>query len=256
EETNLPTYSTEIIPIALDLCKNSQGAFDITLSPILDLWGFEEQQERRLPKAEEIESILQHIGYEKLIYSPARSSLRKSHDQLEINLSAIAKGYGVDLIAQILESQGIKNFMVEIGGEICTKGKPNNRPHWSLGIRRPEKELNSTELMMILTANNIALATSGDYLNTFTVEGQEYPHIFDPKTGYPVTHNLCSVSVIAPQCAIADGLATACLVLGKEEALGLLEKYPDCHAYFVERKENGSFVESFSPGFPHKAINK
>lgn len=238
----------EIMTLALDLHKKSKGAFDISISPLIEHWGFFKQNRQTIPTPKSIEKIKSRTGSNFLSLNSAKNELTKTRANIQINCSAIAKGFGVDLIAKVLEeSFKRKSFMVEIGGEVRCKGTPLNRPSWKLGIRQPDPKM--SRLYGIVDLNNQGLATSGDYHNFFEVEGKRYSHIIDPTTGYPVAHKLCSVSVVSPSCALSDGLATACLVLGVEKGLELVEQYQDAHVLMLERMEDGSLKQTKSKGF-------
>ena len=244
---DVPEEALRVLELCLDLNEKSEGYFDITISPLLDVWGFGSKKQHRIPTKEEIESISQLMGRDKIVFSKTEKSIYKTVDGLEINCSAVAKGYGVDLVVALLQKHGIKYYMVEIGGEVRATTKKNGEA-WNIGIPIPKKG-GGDKLQRVIDLKNNAMATSGDYNNFFTIEGKTYPHIINPKTGFPVEHNLCSVSIIAPSCALADGLATACLVLGKEKGMILLEKFKDCKGYFIERDEKGQFKSSFSKSF-------
>lgn len=242
----------KIIEQSLDLHRKSSGAFDISVSPLIDLWGFSSQKRNSLPSPDLIQKLKQRVGSQHLKLDMTHLSLHKSKASLQINCSALAKGFGVDLIAKLLEEKAqCHNYMVEIGGEVRCKGKPPTRNSWRLGIRQPDS--NKTGLFGIVDLNNQSLATSGDYHNFFEIEGKRYSHIIDPRTGRPVEHQLCSVSVISPSCALSDGLATACLVLGVEEGLKLIEQYPEAQALMIERLDNGELKRTMSPGFVYEA---
>lgn len=242
----------EIIQLSLDLHQKSSGAFDISVSPLIDLWGFAQQKSERLPNPEVIEKLKNRVGSEHLKLDQENLNLHKSKASLQINCSALAKGFGVDLIAKLLEEKvQCQNFMVEIGGEVRCKGKPPTRDSWRLGIRQPDSK--KPGLYGIVDLNNQSLATSGDYHNFFEIDGKRYSHIIDPRTGRPVEHQLCSVSIISPSCALSDGLATACLVLGVEQGMELIKKYPEAQALMIERLDNGKLKRTMSPGFVYEA---
>lgn len=242
----------KIIELSLDLHQKSSGAFDISVSPLIDLWGFTQHKRSSLPKPEIIEKLQKRIGSQYLNLDLKNLSLHKSKASLQINCSALAKGFGVDLIATLLEEElQCQNYMVEIGGEVRCKGKPPTRNSWRLGIRQPNAK--KSGLFGIVDLNNQSLATSGDYHNFFELDGKRYSHIIDPRTGQPVQHQLCSVSVISPSCALSDGLATACLVLGVEKGLKLVQQYPGAKALMIERLDNGELRRTMSPGFVYEA---
>jgi len=180
-----------------------------------------------------------------------RRRLRKRIPNLSINVSALAEGYSVDLVANFLKTKNIENIMVEISGEVCAKGHFPGRKGWNIGIRKPNAAKNY-ELQQIVSLENACMATSGDYENFFIENGVRYSHILDPLTGAPVQHQLCSASVIAPKCALADGLATTCLVLGTKLSLEWIKQFPDCSIYLIERQQDGSVKTFQSDNFPSR----
>lgn len=214
----------------------SDGAFDVTVGPLVDLWGFgPRMQAFQIPEDHHIESARARIGTEKLSVSLDPPALRKDHPALELDLSAIAKGYGVDQIAVLLDGLGLSDYLVEIGGELRARGhKPDGRP-WRIAIERPTA--GSREVYRVIALEDAAMATSGDYRNFHEIDGRLYSHTIDPATGRPVEHTLASVTVIAADCARADALATALLVLGPSRGFELAESN-GIAAFFVSRQDN------------------
>lgn len=236
---------TAVMQTALMIGAASGGAYDVTVSPLVDLWGFGPGAPRGdLPSPAEIESRLERVGQQYLELDVAAARLRKQRD-VALDLSSIAKGYAVDLLAQELHSQQIDNFLVEVGGEIRVAGHSPRGDAWRVAIERPEGGARSPALALAVTDK--AVATSGDYRNFFEVNGQRYSHSIDPRTGSPVTHDLVSVTVIADDCASADGWATALEVLGEEAALALAEEQ-GLAVYLMRRTSNG-IVSSHSSAF-------
>jgi thiamine biosynthesis lipoprotein len=215
----------------------SGGAFDVTLSPLIDLWGFGSKNRAGLPDQTEIEEQMQTIGMDQLELDVSGLRIRKAHSRLRINCSAIAKGYAVDLIAEYLSSQGIERYLVEIGGEIRAAQPESTEDHWTVGIRKPRA--GQAQLQTKLALRNGAMATSGDYIKFTEADGVRYSHVIDPLTGSPVQHQLHSVTVIAATCSTADALATACLVLGAEAGRRLIDEIEGVEAYFVETADDG-----------------
>ncbi len=239
-----------VVRLALMIYKDSGGAFDITVGPLVDLWGFGSKGRRfEKPSPESILRVLQYTGSRHLKVT-RENQLIKAEPQLQIDLSAIAKGFGVDVVAGILRKKGFSNFLVEIGGEVFAAGTNKDNKPWRIGIDRPEMgKMPGEDFAEILQISDKAMATSGDYRNYFEVDGKYYSHSIIPRTGYPVKHKLASVTIIAPNCMLADGLATAIMVLGVEKGLHLAETKTDVEALLIERLSKHEFREYFTSGF-------
>lgn len=253
EAIPLPKHAEKVISLCLELHKKSNGAFDITLSPLIELWGFGSKREFQVPTREKINSIRSKMGSQFLKLDFKKHTIQKLVPELQINCSALAKGYGVDLIAGLLEKEfKVQTYMVEIGGEVFVKGNPPHQKHWTLGVTKPSFNNQPQSLQDIVKLQGGALATSGDYQNYFKHENKYYSHVLNPKSGYPIEHQTCSVSIIADSCALADGLATTCLVLGVEGSKSFLRQYPKVKAWIMERKKGGlSTLEHYRiQGFP------
>ena len=203
----------ELVTLALQVSEFSNGAFDITIGPLVNLWGFGPSETAfKFPSEVEIAIALKSVGYQHLQARLEPPALNKNRVDLYVDLSAIAKGYAVDEIAKILDDNSIENYMVEIGGEVKGKGvAPHGQP-WRIGIETPKAQRGKIE--EIISLNNVGVATSGDYRNFIEHEGKRFSHTIDPRTGYPVSHNLGSVTVLNESTAIADAWATAFLVMG------------------------------------------
>lgn len=228
----------------------SGGAFDVTLAPLIDLWGFGPNDDETLPTDLQIREALKQVGQSDLLeVRPAKdgqsAALRKRKGTVTVNLSAIAKGYGADLIARSLEKHGFENYLVEIGGDLLTRGVNEQGEPWRVGVEKPDALGRSVQL--IVPVRDMGLATSGDYRNYIEKDGKRLSHILDPKTGRPVTHDLASVTILAKSGMRADGLATALLVLGEEAGRKLATEH-GIAAYFIRRTADG-FVTSSSPAF-------
>lgn len=232
-----------VVEASLNLFKETNGAFDITVGPLVNLWGFgPDKKINKAPSDEVIAAKRQLVGSQYL--SLQENELVKSIPELYLDLSAIAKGYGVDQIAEYLQQLGIENYLVDIGGELRLHGnKVENRP-WTLAIERPIAGQNVQRLIQI---GNNAIATSGDYRNYFEAEGIRYSHTIDPRTGKPITHKLVSVTVINKSSMLADGLATAITVLGPKLGLEFAKKQQV--PAFLLVKEGDDFVEYFTSEF-------
>ena len=223
----------------------TQGAFDVTVGPLVNLWGFGPQQDFTVPEEARINTALDLVGYEKLQLDASASALKKAHGGMYIDLSAIAKGYGVDAIADYLERQQVDNYLVEIGGEIRARGvNEKNRP-WQIGIEQPIAGPGGIHTLIKL--QNMAMATSGNYRNFFEQHGTRYAHTLDPRTGRPVSHGLASVTVLHPSTMLADAWATGLLVLGPEAGFALASKH-GLAAHFIIHTDTG-LREQSTPAF-------
>jgi len=238
-----------VVKAGQDFCKASNGAFDITIMPIVNFFGFGfEPGENRFPTVEEIDAWLQLTGCDKL--EVGESELTKADPRISIDLSAIAKGDGADHIADLLLARGLENVFVEIGGEIVTHGVNRKGKNWKVGIDRPTYGgAPGADLQHIIHLSEKAIASSGDYRNYREVEGKRISHTIDPRSATPITHNLASVSVIANSCLIADGMATSVMVMGAEEGLTWLEGMEDVEGLLITREADGSFKEYMTSGF-------
>ncbi len=237
--------------MALDISGKSGGAFDPTLNPLLDLWGFGIRPKPvSVPGPEEIRSAMEQIGYENIAVISNRW-IQKNKPTLQLNLNAIAQGYSVDAMARLLAGEGLTNFMVEIGGEVVTRGRNAHGQNWRIGINQPERDsLPGADLAGILCLSDQAVSTSGDYRNFHVDEsGHYYSHILDPRAGIPVTNGMASVTVVAGNCALADALATALFVLGPEQGALCLTNFPGASALFIRREADGQFTRTLTPGF-------
>lgn len=238
---------SEVLGLALQVWQDSDGAFDVTIGPLVNLWGFGPQaRPEHIPAAAVINKTLASVGSDAIVLNAEQQRLQLQKP-LYIDLSAIAKGWAVDEIATLLDQQGITGYMVEIGGEIRTAGtKPDGHP-WRIAIERPPLVGSERDVALVITPKNIGLATSGNYRNYFEEEGVRYAHTIDPASGYPVQHNLASVSVLHESTALADAWATAFSVLGADRSLQLAEKYG--LAVLLLTKEPAGFVQRTSTRF-------
>lgn len=239
----------EVVRMAMDIHKLSGGAWDGSLNPLVTLWGFgREWQKEEIPSQEEIVAGLSLVDFSRISIS-SDGKLVKNDSRLTIDLSSIAKGYGVDAIAALLKDQGYEDFLIEIGGEIFASGKrAKNRP-WRVGINTPSSSASIGQVYKVLSVEGRGVATSGDYRNFFVSEGRTYSHILDPRTGYPVTNGVVSVSVVAETCAFADGLATALMVMGPDSGMELVEQLTNVEALIIVRSEDGELKEIDSSAF-------
>jgi len=213
----LSPETVQVVELAQKISVLSGGAFDVTVGPLVDLWGFGPlPRGKRRPADSQVETLRKQVGYRHLSVRRSPAALRKDIPGLRVDLSAIAKGYAVDSLAGILVAKGFTDMVVEIGGEMLIKGRnPNGKP-WRIAIEKPDPGQRSVERVFFLT--DTGMATSGDYRNFFTEDGQRYGHTIDPATGRPVRHQLASVTVLASASAEADALATALMAMGDERA--------------------------------------
>ncbi|HDR1021705.1 TPA: FAD:protein FMN transferase [Pasteurella multocida] len=232
----------------------TEGALDVTVGPIVNLWGFgPEKGKTKENMDDKVQKAKQWVGIDKmkLYYINNKYLLQKTIPQLYIDLSAIAKGFGVDKVAQYVESIGAKNYLVEIGGEVRAKGKKLDGKAWQIAIEKPTFD-GSRAISQIVGLKDMAMATSGNYRNYFEENGERFSHEIDPKTGYPIKHRLASITVISDSAMTADGLATGLYVLGEEKALEVAEKY-NLRVYLIVKTDNG-FEARMSSAF-EKLIN-
>lgn len=239
EPVKLNDMFVNVFKLAQSISEDTDGAFDITVAPLVNAWGFG-YKSGALPSQQDIDSIRAFVGYQKVKLSGMR--IQKEDARLTLDCSAIAKGYGTDVVARYFLREGIKNFMVEIGGEIVTHGVNPKRQQWSIGIEKPVEDslAMKSELQTVLKVDDIAMATSGNYRNFYYKDGKKYAHTIDPKTGFPVQHNILSATVLAKQCAVADAYATAFMVLGLEKSKEVLARHKDLKAYLIY-DDNGKY---------------
>ena len=222
----------------------SEGLLDVTVGPLVNLWGFGPQaRPEKVPTQEQVDAAKAHIGLDKLTL--CESWAQKTDPMLYVDLSTIAKGYGVDRVAQVLEEQHITNYLVEIGGEMRLSGQKASGKDWRVAIEKPVTTERAVE--RIISVGNNAVATSGDYRIYFENDGKRYSHLINPETGSPITHNLVSVTVVHPSSMTADGLATALSIMGKDKALAVAEL--NQLAVLLITKEADSFKEYTSSQF-------
>ncbi len=215
----------------------SNQAFDVTVAPLINLWGFgTDPMNFQVPVSGKIVRAKANKGTEKIILQEKSESIRKELPELSIDLSAVAKGYAVDKIAELLNEYGFESFMVEIGGEIRLKGKNSSGNYWRIAIEKPSTDERSIQTVLSLT--DISMATSGDYRNFFEKDGIHYSHTIDPRTGYPVSHTLASVTVLHDQCMDADAWATALMVLGPDKGYNLAEEQ-QLAVFFIIKTADG-----------------
>jgi thiamine biosynthesis lipoprotein len=231
----------EVMSIAKQIYEQTNGAFDPTVGPLVNLWGFgPNYTDQVIPPPESIAEHLSAVGLNHLLLDKQAGTVTRLSN-IHLDLSAVAKGYAVDEVAELLASHGIESYLVEVGGELRLKGLKANGERWRIAIEKPYSGQGAEQedaVQEVLALENVAVATSGDYRNYFEQEGKRYSHTIDPRTGYPIDHNLASVTVIAQTAARADALATAMMVLGPEGALKLAEQN-DLAVYLLVKRAGG-----------------
>lgn len=234
------TLFSEVFRNAEIIYTESHGAFDPTVAPLVNAWGFGFKQSSNITVST-IDSLLALVGLHRVTLN--NGLITKSDPRIMLDFSAIAKGYGSDCVARVLDSCGVQNYMVEIGGEIVIKGHNKNGNPWGIGINKPIDDSLSTnqELQTVLRLTDCAIATSGNYRNYYYKDGVKYAHTIDPRTGYPVQHSLLSATVIADNCMRADALATAFMVLGVDSAMTYCKLHPEIDGYFIVSADSGRY---------------
>lgn len=237
----------EVLQISREVYELSAGRFDITVGPLVDLWGFgPAPSTNAVPDPARIDLIRQQMGFDQVELDPGQRTLLR-HKAVSMDLSAVAKGYAVDKIAELITAEGFSRYMIEIGGEIRLAGlSPRNGP-WRIGVERPDPQGLEQVAERALELSDMAIATSGDYRNYFEVDGQRFSHTIDPLTGRPIHHRTASVTVLDPSCGRADALATAFNVLGVDEGLTLANRH-GIPVYFLVKTTTG-FTEIASDAF-------
>lgn len=228
----------EVFEMAEAVSKDTEGAFDITVAPLVNLWGFGFKS-GEMPTDAKVDSLLEIVGFGKVTL--VGKQVMKADERVMLDCSAIAKGYAVDAVADMLRSKGVRNFLVEIGGEIVASGVNKAQKEWRVGVTKPtDDSLNvNNELQTVLSFSDKAMATSGNYRNYYYRDGRKYAHTIDPKTGRPIQHSLLSATVIAENCATADAYATSFMVMGMEKAQEVLKRHPEMQAYFIYADAEG-----------------
>lgn len=240
---------TTVFRRSMEISQATGGAFDITVAPLVNAWGFGFKQ-GRFPDSLMVDSLLQITGYQKVSMTEA-GEVTKQDERMMLNCSAIAKGFAVDVIANLLKSKGVENMMVDIGGEVVVCGKNPHSKKWRIGINKPVDDSLATnqELQTVVEITDAAMATSGNYRNFYYNNGKKYAHTIDPHTGYPVQHSLLSATVVANDCMTADAYATAFMVMGVEKSMEMAESNPEIEAMFIYSDEDGKNQTCQTSGF-------
>jgi thiamine biosynthesis lipoprotein len=239
----------EVMKTAKEIHRLSEGAWDGTVNPLVDLWGFGRKgMKTEIPPETEISELIPHIGFENIDVLDD-GFLMKKRVQVTVDLSSIAKGYGVDQIADIIRNEGYQDYLVEIGGEIFASGYRKDGALWRIGINRPQTDAAADEVYKVVNLHNQAFATSGDYRNFFVFDGIRYAHVIDPRSGYPISNRVVSVTIIADTCTYADGLATAVMVMGSNQGLELINRLDGVEGLIVVEQLDGNLHDYYSTGF-------
>ena len=229
----------QVVNMAQAISRKTNGAFDVTVFDLMSLWGFGPNPKSGMPTHEEIENVLSHSGWEKIILSD--NGIQKQNPKTKLDLNAIAKGYGVDEVFQFLQLKGCTDLFVEIGGEVQCSGRNQRNKYWSIGIENPSGGNKSDQIFAaIVYSDGGAVATSGNYRNFVDVNGEILGHIINPKTGFPLQSNVLSVTVLSNSCMVADAWATALMVMDYETGLKKVTENPDIKAVWILDKKDGS----------------
>ncbi len=237
---------------AKEIYKTTKGAFDPTVMPLVNYWGFGYTEKKAVSDIDSvlIDSLMAMVGFDKIQYrnSGGVNKLVKTNAGIQLDFSALAKGYGVDEVARLLEKKGVKNFLVEIGGEVVCKGKNKRKEWWTIGINTPEENAKLQDIFSSIILKNKAMATSGNYRNYYKVGETSYAHTINPNKGFPEKSTLLSVTVLAESCILADAYATAFMVLGLEKSLQLAEEIEDLEAYLIYSGAEGELLSKSTSG--------
>jgi len=251
-------FFTDNYFLSRSVYEKTDGYFDPTVMPLVNYWGFGYTPKEPVTAVDsvKIDSLIAFVGMGNLEFSG--EELVKTAPGVQLDFSAVAKGYGVDLIGLLLEERGVTDYMVEIGGEVRARGKNPKGEFWSIGVNTPVEYTSTSNLQVALLLDNKSVATSGNYRNFYEVEGVKYSHTINPKTGFPERNTLLSASVLADDCATADAYATACMVLGTERAFELVNSMDELEAYFIYSTSDGGMDVRFTEGMREriKELNK
>jgi thiamine biosynthesis lipoprotein len=239
----------KVLQAAAELHRLTEGAWDGTLDPLVNLWGFGRSGSvDQVPDEAEIREALKHVGFDR-IRMHATGAISKTDAAVTLDLASIAKGYGVDVVARLIGDRGYSDFLVEIGGEVYARGRRKDGKPWLVGINRPDKAAALDEVYRAVPLTDRAMATSGDYRIFFQIDDRYYSHILDPRTGRPVGNGVVSATVVAANCTVADGLATALMVMGPQSGLALVDRLAGVEALILVRQVDGSLTDHPSSGF-------
>lgn len=238
-----------VMIMARDLFVMTKGCWDGTVKPLVDLWGFSKPViQQTVPPGEKIRRMVKQIGFGN-IRIDENGYLSKKNDNLQLDLGSIAKGYAVDQIAELIRAGGWTDFLVEIGGEVYASGLRKDGLQWKVGINLPDENASCNQVYKVVNLENGALATSGDYRNFFEIGQKRYSHVIDPGNGYPVSNGVVSVSILTDTCTMADGLATAVMVMGREKGLELVNRLDGVECLIIIKEPDGGLTDYYSTGF-------
>ncbi len=241
-----------VMIMARDLYVMTAGCWDGTVKPLVDLWGFSSPAiQQAIPADDKIRQTMEQIGFGQ-IQMDEEGNLSKKKANLALDLGSIAKGYAVDQIAELIRAGGWTDFLVEVGGEVYASGVRKDGQQWKVGVNLPDKNAAYNQVYKVVTLKDNALATSGDYRNFFEVGQKRYSHIIDPRNGYPVDNGVVSVSIITDTCTLADGLATAVMVMGREKGLELVNRLDSVECLIIIKAPDGGLTDYYSTGFKSK----
>ncbi len=236
---------------AMEISKKTGGAFDITIAPLVNAWGFGYTGDKRIDLTT-IDSLKDIVGYKKI--KLVNNNILKENPGIKLDASAIAKGYAVDIVSEFLEKMAVENYMVEIGGELRVKGKNKEGINWRVGVDKPVADLSEREIYSVINITDISMATSGNYRQFYIEEGVKYSHTIDPFSGYPARNNLLSSTVFTVDCLSADAYATAFMVMGLEKSIKFVENEPELEAYFIYSDEIGNYKTYASKAIKNKIL--
>jgi len=247
-------FFDEMYKMARSVSEKTNGAFDITVAPLVNAWGFGSGDQKR-DKDPDLSKILPIIGYQKIKLE--NSKIIKQNPQIKLDASALAQGLSTDVISRLLEENGCMEYMVEIGGEVMCKGLNPKGEKWKIGIDKPidDPSNGSQEFQTIVSLSNVAINTSGNYRQFYYRDGKKYAHEIDPRSGYPVVHNLLSATVTAPNCMQADAYATAFMILGVDSAMQICKSIPDMDCYLIYVDKDGKNQVIYTDGFKKYLTN-
>ena len=237
-------YFPVVLQASKEIYLSTAGSFDPTVYPLVSAWGFG-PEDRVIPDSTQVDSLLQFVGFSKINFDKATVSKQK--DEMKLDFSAIAKGYGVDVIAEYILAQGISDYFIEIGGEVRARGL-NIDKAWRVGVENPTVSSGERGLSAVVELVDKSMATSGNYRNYYMLDGVKYAHTIDPKSGYPVEHSLLSATVFAPSCMIADAYATSFMVMGLEKAKIIIDANSDLETILIYSNPNGQLETYISDG--------
>lgn len=254
-DTTLNAHFTHVFTLAQRVSEETDGAFDITVAPMVNAWGFGFKHSIEI-SPEAIDSLKEVVGYQKIAIEGDK--VKKTDERVMLDCSSIAKGYGVDIVARALDKKGVQHYMVDIGGEVVVKGKNPRMKTWRIGINKPVEDSLSInqELQTILEVSGIGMATSGNYRKFYYKDGKRYAHTIDPRLGQPVQHNILSATVVAADCTTADAYATAFMVMGLEKSMEFCNKHPELNAYFICDGEGDTYEIHYTPGMERYMVKR